>query len=405
MTYQPPGPYPPEPTPGSGPGSTGGNGYHYDPTGPGAPYGNGGTQPDPYAAPGGAPGSYGGGPYSAPGGQPGPYGTDPYGSPGPYGAQSDPYEAQPPAGPPPGFPSTDQAAYGGPAPSPGSGNGTVIAVIAVVAVLLLGGGGIAAYYLTNDDDSSASPSAAGAQSDSDGNGSEDTDLSDETVEDDPILNATAGDCFTNNGSETSPDLVEATCGTGTFSVLEVRNGTDGSVCEGNPEFDYYASYPSDDVLLCLTYDYGGDAYHAQVDDCVYGASSGDDWNKTDCQTGAFRVLERFDGQTDESACTQGTYYNYYMTFSVSEPYLSRLLCMSFIYPDDAGYATKDNCLNMTGDPSSASFEFVDCDNANVYVTGRTNEFNAQSFCGNHGWTTWESYDFDDMAYTVCWAYT
>jgi hypothetical protein len=78
-----------------------------------------------------------------------------------------------------------------------------------------------------------------------------------------------------------------------------------------------------------------------------------------------------------------------------------------IYPDDMGYAVQDNCMSRSSDPDggTAVFTFAaDCGSANVYVTGRTNEYEALEWCGIDGWSIWMSEDFPERAYTVCWRY-
>jgi hypothetical protein len=52
------------------------------------------------------------------------------------------------------------------------------------------------------------------------------------------------------------------------------------------------------------------------------------------------------------------------------------------------------------------FEFVsDCDDGNVYVTGRTNEaVDAESWCNGWGWSYQEIPDFPELSYTMCWGY-
>jgi len=228
----------------------------------------------------------------------------------------------------------------------------------------------------------------------------------ESEEPDPIADAVVGDCFYDYGGETEADLEPAVCGDGTFEVVEIFYGTtDLSSCDSTSHVTTSVSSSANDLVLCLSYQHAnGDAYNAEVGECVFGPD--DDvspWYVIDCQTGAFEVLERLTGESDMDACSESTYYNHAFAFTTSESYLDVVLCLSFKYPDDAGYAGLDDCLYMDGDPADgATYSFTDCDSANVYVTGRTDEYEASGFCGNDGWNTWTSYDFPVHTYTICW---
>jgi hypothetical protein len=78
--------------------------------------------------------------------------------------------------------------------------------------------------------------------------------------------------------------------------------------------------------------------------------------------------------------------------------------MRMVYPDDIGYAGVDTCLYASGPDNDLTFEFADCSQSNAYVVGRTGEYDAAGFCGGYGWATWQSADFPEHAYTVCWAW-
>lgn len=281
--------------------------------------------------------------------------------------------------------------------------------IAVAVVVLIAGVLLAVNMGGDDDDKKEAGDDSTGSSDS-ADWEDDDYTSIEEVEPDPIAEAVVGDCFFNYGTETTPDLEESWgCDEGSFEVVDLYPGSsDLSSCDSVTLADLAVSYPAGDLVLCLSYQHPlGDAYHAQPGECVFGPAEDDSpWWVTDCQTGAFRVLERLPGVTDSGSCTEDTYYNHYMGYTTSESYLDVMLCMSFIYPDDAGYATMDNCLYMDGDPESddTTYTFADCDDSNIYVTGRTDEAWASSFCGNHGWNTWESYDFPIHSYTICWQY-
>ncbi|GLX54601.1 hypothetical protein Shyhy01_75500 [Streptomyces hygroscopicus subsp. hygroscopicus] len=94
------------------------------------------------------------------------------------------------------------------------------------------------------------------------------------------------------------------------------------------------------------------------------------------------------------------HYDYWRSMKVAgNSALDVLLCLSMNYPDDAGYAVRNECLVKSGH----TFTNVgDCGKSNVYVTGRTNTYGDASFCGSDGCTTWPSTDYPAFAYTVCW---
>jgi hypothetical protein len=228
-----------------------------------------------------------------------------------------------------------------------------------------------------------------------------------TAEYDPIADAAVGDCFYDYGTETEADLESTSCTDGAFEVVDIYYGTtDLDSCDGVDDLSTSVSSAANDMVLCLSYLYSwGDAYHADPGECVFGSPGEDSyWETIECQTGAFEVLERLTGVADDSGCTESTYYNHSVWFTTSESYLDVTLCMRMIYPDDIGYAGQNDCLSMSGDPDAgtAYYEFSDCDAANVYVTGRTDEYDAAWFCGDDGWASWQSGDFPEHAYTVCW---
>lgn len=295
------------------------------------------------------------------------------------------------------------------------------ALLAVALTCLLIVAGVAALADGNDDPADgADPATAAADGLADEDAEDDYDYGDydeeETTgydppepEPDPIADAEIGDCFYDHGDETEADLEPASyCDSGTFEVVDLHRGTtDLDACDSADRLSTSVSYASHDLVLCLSYRHSmGDAYHARPGECVFGPD--DDttpWYVIDCQTGAFEVLERLPGEHDMDLCTDSTYYNHAYSFTTSEDYLDVVLCMSMIYPDDMGYASQYDCMRMSGGDADRRFAFADCDSANTYVTGRTGEYNATGFCGDHGWTTWQSPDFPAHAYTVCWQYT
>ncbi|MCD0444454.1 serine/threonine protein kinase [Glycomyces sp. A-F 0318] len=284
----------------------------------------------------------------------------------------------------------------------------VVAVVALASLLFL----IDRPGARDDPGTTAADSSEDADAGSDWDGGTETDTDPvETTPDavaDPVADAVVGDCFHDYGGEDEADLEAASCGDGTFEVIDVyHDTTDLSLCDGLDDLTTSVADSGSRTVLCLSYRHSyGDAYHAEVGECVFGPD--DDvspWYRIDCQTGAFEVLERLPGESDQDACTESTYYNHAFWFTTDQTYLDVLLCLRFIYPDDAGYAAVDNCMYMDGDPEDgANYWFSDCDGANVYVTGRTDEYEASGFCGDDGWTTWSSPDFAAHTYTVCWRY-
>lgn len=224
---------------------------------------------------------------------------------------------------------------------------------------------------------------------------------------DAVAGADIGDCFEDHGDEFSTDIEPVACGGATFEVVDIIEGSsDLSACDDVEDADKVVA--SGSRALCLSYIpmAGDDAYHADPGECVYGPNeSGTAWNTIDCQTGAFELLERLEGTSDTDDCSDSIYHTLSYTYRTGEPYLHAVLCLRMIYPNgDIGYAEQYDCLSVSGD--ATHFEFVsDCDYANAYVTGRTNEYDAgASWCGNDGWVTWASDDFPSHSYTVCWAW-
>ncbi|MFI0895063.1 hypothetical protein [Streptomyces sp. NPDC020983] len=347
--------------------------------------------------------------------------------------------AGPPAGPPPGFPAAGFPAGGfPPAPGPGTppgpiparqpwwrtANGQLVAIVAVVAIVI--GIGVATAGTDGDSSSTAKPvvSASGLPSlpgtlpddsssdeDSDGSGSDGgsgSDFGSDEPSDppsaDPVADAVTGDCFDNSGTATSPELTSAMCESGTFKAVEVLHGTsDTHDCDKVADDDWNVGYPGRDLVLCLSYQYEhGTAYHAESGTCVYGESAGSDWDEIDCQTGAFTVLARYTGTTSSAKCKGLRDYDWSEHFGVTgRSDLDVTLCLSMVYPDDAGHAVLNQCLKFTGSYAQPHMKSVSCSSANVIVTGRTSKYNAKSFCGNDAWTTWKPTDYPSLAYTMC----
>ncbi|MFB6889078.1 hypothetical protein ACFCX4_07155 [Kitasatospora sp. NPDC056327] len=223
---------------------------------------------------------------------------------------------------------------------------------------------------------------------------------------DPVGAATVGDCFHDYGTDTRADLREAVCAPGTFQLVRLFEGTtDLDSCDGVTDSDVSVSSVRYGRVLCLSYrSTGGTAYHARTGDCVYGANAtGVAWGVQTCQTGNFKVLAVHRGTRDESVCAGLRRYNLSYSAPGDKPSSDVLLCLSMNYPDDAGYATRDQCLLVSGGADDRVFTDVGgCAGANAVVTGRSSTYDNSAFCGNHGWVTWRSRDFPDFAYTLCW---
>ncbi|WP_205325959.1 serine/threonine-protein kinase [Glycomyces sp. YM15] len=284
----------------------------------------------------------------------------------------------------------------------------VLGVLAVVVIALI-------VVLPNlGGDAGEDPDRALSDGASDGDGGGDSGLGGEETdpvetETDPVVAAVVGDCFWDYGDATSADLEPSSCEDGSFEVVEVVDGTtDLSSCDSVDDVTTSVSSSAGNLVLCLSYLHpNGEAYHAEVGECVFGPNdSVSEWYPIDCQEGAFEVLERLEGVSDPGSCSASVYYNQNYTFTTAQSYLDVVLCLSMIYPDDMGYATQDDCMSMSGDPDAgtALFTFADCDSANTYVTGRIDEYENLDWCGNDGWSTWMSNDFPEHAYTVCWRY-
>ncbi|HWG25520.1 LppU/SCO3897 family protein [Actinospica sp.] len=230
-----------------------------------------------------------------------------------------------------------------------------------------------------------------------------------TQAEDAVAQAVVGSCFYDYGTSTTPNLVSTSCTTGAFEVVRIFNDTTSlSSCDNVADNDEAVSSPADDLVLCLSYqNSGGDAFHAAQGDCVYGQSgSSSEWDTESCETGNFKVLAVYRGTTDSSKCSSWPHYVQWKDFTVGgDSGLDVLLCMSMNYPDDAGYATQNECLSKTGSNSQPHFTNTgSCSNSNVYVTGRTNKYDDPGFCGNDGATWWQNSDYPALAYTVCWRY-
>jgi hypothetical protein len=298
-----------------------------------------------------------------------------------------------------------------PVPPPSSGIPVGGWIGIALGVVLLVGLGITGFVITLDGSDTPSTTTADTGGDGGGDtfGTDPTDAASDAVVADPVADAVVGDCFYNYGDETAPDLETAVCGAGAFETIEIVEGTsDLTACDGTPAVNLAVMPTGVDRVLCLSYNVmdGDDAYHAQVDQCVYGTSAvGSAWYVIDCQDGAFKVIERLDGQSSTSSCSDSTYYIYGLAYSTGETYLDTTLCLQMLYASgDIGYAEVDDCLSMNSDYTYAEF-VADCDDGNAYVTGRTNEIvDGESWCNGWGWAYEEVPDFPELSFTVCWGW-
>ncbi|WP_205324165.1 hypothetical protein [Glycomyces sp. YM15] len=228
----------------------------------------------------------------------------------------------------------------------------------------------------------------------------------EYVEPDPVAEAGIGDCYYVSGdlSDVEVDIESTYCGAGAFEVIDIVEGTnDLGACDGEEDSDQSVTSTVTARVLCMAYIAidGDTAYRAQPGECVYGPNDySSAWTITDCDTGAFRVLERYEGRSDTDACANDAYGDRARTYAAADSYFDVTLCLQIVYPDDIGYAEQYTCMVLYEDDT---FAFADsCDTANVRVVGRTSDYEASGFCEGYGWSTWRNPDFPEHGYTVCW---
>nr|BFF22515.1 hypothetical protein GCM10025732_04800 [Glycomyces mayteni] len=298
-----------------------------------------------------------------------------------------------------------------PVPVPSQGipvGGWIGIALGVVLVLALGTWGIVVGLDRSDTPSTTATDNSGGGGGGDSSNDSSSDPTESAVVD-PVADAVIGDCFYNYGDETLPELETTTCGAGAFETIDIVEGTsDLTACDSNTLVDLAVSSTGATRVLCLSYTViaGDDAFHAQVGECVYGTSTaGSAWNIIECQDGAFKVIERLQGESSTSACTDTTYYIYGVGYSTGSTYLDTTLCLQMMYASgDIGYAEVDDCLSMNSDYTYAEF-VSDCGDGNAYVTGRTNEIvDGESWCNGWGWAYEEVPDFPELSFTVCWGW-
>jgi len=125
-------------------------------------------------------------------------------------------------------------------------------------------------------------------------------------------------------------------------------------CNGVGDVSQSVSSPSDNRVVCLSYQANGTAYWSKPGQCVYGLnSSGEAWDVEDCQTGNFKVVARYAQTTDKSRCPAWPQSDEDYTYDNSDSGLQVLLCLSMNYPDALGHATprRTNASSRTATPS------------------------------------------------------
>ncbi|MFE9425879.1 lipopolysaccharide kinase InaA family protein [Kitasatospora sp. NPDC006697] len=222
---------------------------------------------------------------------------------------------------------------------------------------------------------------------------------------DPVADATNGSCLYDTGTGSQPDLSTTSCTAGAYKVVRIFNGTtDLNSCHNVTASDESVSSALHDLVLCLSYlSPGGDAFHAHQQDCVYGPDGSGPWSTFTCRSGTFKVLAAYRGTQDDSKCNPWPNYSEYKEFTVPDnPAQDVLLCLTYNYPDDAGYAQQNTCMIKSGSSDDMTFTNSSCANANVIITGRTSAYDDPGFCGNDGSTWYRNPDYLNLSYTVCW---
>ncbi|MEY9862791.1 putative membrane protein YgcG [Catenulispora sp. GAS73] len=212
-----------------------------------------------------------------------------------------------------------------------------------------------------------------------------------------------GDCVYNSNPSTasSAKLSAAACVPGSFKIVGAYdNTTNMSSCDGAGQVSQTVSSPTDNRVVCLSYQSNGTAYWATPGQCVYGLNgAGNSWNAEACQTGNFKVVARYPQTTDKSRCPAWPQSNESYSYPNSDSGLAVLLCLQMNYPDALGNAQQNECLVKNGN----TFTNVDsCPSSNVVVSGRTSTYDDPAFCGHDGSSWWRPSEFPDLGYTVCW---
>lgn len=221
---------------------------------------------------------------------------------------------------------------------------------------------------------------------------------------DPLAAVGIGDCLYNLGTADDLEMEPTDCGPGVFEVVDLFDDAEGlSACDGVTG-SLYGYDNGFGWVYCLSYLHPwGDAYYAAEGYCFTTMSDGT-YQVTECAAGTVQVMERLWGDRSSDACAEQEYYDGSVVFDGYAAGQDVKLCTRIRYPDDIGYAPVDTCLYASGPEDDMTFEFADCDWANVYVTGRSSAYDDIGMCDGYWWATWQSGAFPEYAYTVCFAW-
>lgn len=320
---------------------------------------------------------------------------------------------------------------GPPGPPRSSGpNGLVIALVLVcclAVVGLLGFAGLRVYraVTAGSDPIAASKSSSGDSTSSDDSTDSDSSDSDsDSSESEPSPTPTSpwtddgyeaevGECFNDSGTQTSPNLtLNTACSPGSYKVVQrITATTDRDRCGGEQNHTNWSvtyddpSGSSQDLVLCLSYQYNAAAGSAIVGECVYGTPGPtSSWRMSTCEPGAFKVIAKHYGTLSYDKCRSRGDYRMGVAYANSaRPALNVVICTKYLYNDDAAYAKKNNCVRVKQEGNSWWMYFSDCDSANAIVTGHTGKYQP-SFCRNDGWVGHKhpNREWNHLDYTVCW---
>lgn len=232
-----------------------------------------------------------------------------------------------------------------------------------------------------------------------------------SLEPQPLVQAEVGDCLDDDDS--TADAFELSfadeCDDYTFEVVEVIEGsTDVDACERSSHGYTAVTSESAGRVLCLKHVYGsGDAAYADVGECIRGDGGGwaEDWHVIECEIGAFEIIERFEGDSESEACEDLSEWATGTRVGSIHEGFDLFLCAEMIFPyGDLAYADVEECLTKSGSGSDANFVFADCSSANVVVTGRIGELNEYEMCNDDAWYSWQSPDYPEWVWTICYRY-
>jgi hypothetical protein len=211
--------------------------------------------------------------------------------------------------------------------------------------------------------------------------------------------ALAGQCLYEYSVRSSLRLTP--CRPGTYELL-TRLGP-ASRCDGVSGTNFWFTF--DDMVLCLRYRYQDAAGAASVGTCVIGPKGSRPWSQVACRPGVFKVFARLQGTLSDDKCDANQRFRRSRWYSNSlRPALNLVLCMSAVFPDEAGYARVNSCMSAVEENGDTSLYFASsCGSANAIITARYNQYHTSgNVCGNDGWASFRFPGFDALNYTVCW---